>query len=365
MDELDFWGQSLLDHIRQAFPWMSVIGLEEFVINLIRDGASTEEVLAKVRQTAQYKARFPGLVRADGTRRFATEAEYLAEEERYRRVLQKFNMWDPDQDSPYDYLAFLDSGIDPTQLEQRLSMYQALQRSSQDVVDAFYIYAGMRVTVDDLFQAVVSPEFRQRMISAYDETVAKQNLDYETFITRATERGLERVAETLRQMQTLGLVTGAAVSQIMNLDPNFAREMMGALFSSTGADTRTLSVDELLAAYEYAMIGSAAVSSGFQLPTKERLEEFRAMGVDRARALRGYSQAALRQAGLASMADRFNTTTEITQDLLERAYVGGDPRASADLSRLFQQESALGSTGGGFSRDLEGNRVIQRGRRLR
>ncbi|HEX7099351.1 MAG TPA: hypothetical protein VF377_08910 [Acidimicrobiia bacterium] len=364
MAELDPWGQTLLDSIRQTFPWMQILGLEDFIVNLVREGATTEEILAKVRQTQQYKARFPGLVRADGTRRFATEAEYLAEEEKYREVLRKYNMWDPNQDSPFDYLAFLDSGISPEQLDQRLTLYRALERGSQDVRDAFYVYAGMRITVDDLFQAVVSPEFRQRMISTYDEAVAKQKLDYETFITRATERGLERVAETLRQMQTLGLVTGAAVSQVMNLDPDFAREMMGALFQTTGPDTRTLSVDELLAAYEYALIGSAATEAGFELPTRERLEEFRSMGVDRARALRGYRLAALREAGLASMAERFNFG-DVTQVLLERAFVANEAGASADVTRLFQQESALGRTGLGFNRTLEGNRVVQQGRSLR
>ncbi|KKL61180.1 hypothetical protein LCGC14_2197920, partial [marine sediment metagenome] len=283
----------LLDQLRSQYPWLQVIGLDQFVVDAIRNGALVDEVLGKVRQTTQYKARFPGLVKADGTRRFSNEAEYLREEQAYRQVLIDFGAFDPDQDSAYDYLSFMDQGITSEQLKTRFQVYRSLERGSTELRDAFYVYAGMQVSVDDLYQAVVSPEFRQQMVSTYDETVAKQDLDYETYITRATERGLERVVETLRNMQTLGLVTGSAVSQMMSIDPNFAREMMGALFQSTGAATGTMSVDELLSSFDYALIGSAAQQSGFVLPTKERLEEFRSAGVDRARALRGYSQAAL------------------------------------------------------------------------
>ena len=354
----------LLDDLRSQYPWLIVIGLDQFVIDAIRQGADIDEVLARVRQTAQYKARFPGLVRADGTRRFANEAEYLREEQSYRQILIDFGAYDPNQDSAFDYLGFMDKGITPEQLGRRFQVYRALERGSAELRDAFYVYGGMDVSVDDLYQAVVSPVFRQQMISAYDETIAKQDLNYETYITRATERGLARVVETLRNMQTLGLVTGAAVSQMMAIDPNFAREMMGALFQSGGSGMGTMSIDELLSSFDYAMIGSAARESGFILPTKERLEEFRSAGVDRARALRGYSQAALLQTGLESFAARFNRGA-IGQEGLEGAFVLGEATAARDVTRLFQQEAALGKTGTGFGQSLEGGRIIQQGRARR
>ena len=356
--------QGLLDAIRSQFPWLIVIGLDQFVIDAIRQGGTIEEVLARVRQTPQYKARFPGLVRADGTRRFATEAAYLQEEQRYRQVLIDFGAFDPNNDSAFDYLAFLDQGITPEGLSRRFTVYRSLERGSTELRDAFYVYGGLEVSVDDLYQAVVSPSFRQSMISTYDETIAKQDLNYETYITRATERGLSRVVETLRNMQTLGLVTGAAVSQMMSIDPNFAREMMGALFQSTGSDTGTMSIDELLATFDYAMIGSAARESGFLLPDRQRIEQFRSAGVDRARALRGYSQAALLGTGLESFAARFNQD-KIGQFGLEGAFVLGEANAARDVTRLFQMESALGRTGTGFGQNIEGNRIIQQGRARR
>jgi hypothetical protein len=352
---------ALLDDIRSQYAWLEVVGLEQFVIDVIRDGATVDEALAKVRQTPQYKARFPAMIAADGRRRFSTEAAYLAEEQSYRQVMIDFGVFDPYQDSPVDYMAFFDSSIAPEQLRQRFTMYRALEEGSQDLRDAMYVYAGLDVSVDDLFQAVVSPEFRQQMISTYDEAVALQNLDYETFITRATERGLQRVTETLRNMQTLGLVTGQAVSQMLSIDPNFAREMMGAIFQSGTPDTRTLGVEELMAAFDYAMLGSAATEAGFQLPTRERIAEFRAAGVDRARALRGFSEAALRRAGLEGMAARFNQGG-VSQEVLEGAFVLGEARAASDVTRLFELERSLGRTGGGFTRRLEGDRVVQVGR---
>ena len=352
---------TLLEDLQAQYPWLTVIGLDQFVIDAIRDGANLDEVLAKVQQTSQYKARFPGLVKADGTRRFVNEAAYLREEQDYRQVLIDFGAFDPNQDSAFDYLAFLDQGISPDGLRRRFTIYRNLERGSTELRDAFFVYAGMEVSVDDLYQSVVSPEFRQTMISTYDETVAAQDLDYDTFITRATQRGLERVVETLRNMQTLGLVTGAAVSQMMSIDPNFAREMMGALFQSTGSATATMSIDELLSSFDFAMIGSAASQSGFALPSLERVEEFRIAGVDRARALRGYSQAALLQGGLESFASRFNRD-RIQQFGLESAFVLGEANATRDVTRLFQLESSLGRTGTGFGQNVEGNRVVQQGR---
>lgn len=357
---------ALLDDIRSQYPWLDVIGLGDFVVSMLREGVTIDEAVAKVRTTSQYKARFPGILNNDGTRRFGTESDYIDWESRVRQVLVDFNAYNPNQDSPQDYLAFLDMGADPQQipeqLSQRFQVYRALERGSQELRDAFYIYGGLNVSVDDLYQAVVSPEFRQRMVSTYDETVAKQNLDYETYITRATERGLERVSETLRNMQSLGLVSGAAVSQMLNIDPAFAREMMGSLFQTSGVDTRTLSVDELLSSFDYAMIGSAALETGFSLPTPERLEEYRSAGVDRARALRGYQTAALRRAGLEAMADRFNAKP-VTEETLADAFVAGDARSAADVTRMFAQEAALGQAQAGFGRNLEGSRVTQTGRR--
>ena len=355
---------TLLEDIRAQYPWLTVIGLDQFVIDAIRDGANLDEVLAKVQQTSQYKARFPGLVKADGTRRFVNEAAYLREEQDYRQVLIDFGAFDPNQDSAFDYLAFLDQGITPEGLERRFTIYRSLERGSTELRDAFFVYAGMEVSVDDLYQTVVSPQFRQQMVETYDETVAKQDLNFETFITRATERGLSRVVATLRNMQTLGLVTGAAVSQMMSIDPNFAREMMGALFQSGGAEARTLGIDELLSTFDFAMIGSAALESGFVLPTAARLEEFRTAGVDRARALRGFSQAALLQSGLESFASRFNQD-RIDQFGLESAFVLGEAQANRDISRLFAQETALSRQGAGFGQSLAGGRISQQGRSRR
>jgi hypothetical protein len=354
---------ALLDEIRANYPWIELMGLADYVIDLIRDGATIDEALAKVRATPQHKARFPGLIDKNGQRRFATEAQYLQEEQSLRQVLIDFDMYDSAQDSPLDYLAFFDQGINAEQLKQRAAAYRSLERGSAEIRDAMYVYAGLNVEVDDLYQAMVSPEFRQQMISAYDEAAAKTNLDYETFITRATERGLKRVAETLNSMQTLGLLAGSAVSQMLSVDPNFAREMMGAIFQGGAAETATLSIDELLASFDYAMIGSAASKSGFALPDKARVEEFRAAGVDRARSLRGYSEAALREGGLGSIADRFNRK-RLDQERLEDAFILGEAPAASDVTRLFELERSLGKQGPGFNRALQGTRVTQQGRSL-
>ncbi|KKL83409.1 hypothetical protein LCGC14_1975050, partial [marine sediment metagenome] len=72
-------------------------------------------------------------------------------------------------------------------------------------------------------------------------------------------------------------------------------------------------------------------------------------------------QAALLETGLESFAERFNRDA-IDQTGLEGAFILGEASAAQDVTRLFEQESALGKTGTGFSQTLDGGRIVQQGR---
>lgn len=353
---------ALLETIRSEYPWLVELGLDTFVIDQIRNGSTIEEVVAGVRQTPQYQARFPSILRDDGSRRFPSEAAYLEEEQRYRDILVDYGVYDPAQDGPQTMSNFMESGVAPDELGRRFQVYRALERGSQDVRDAFYVYSGLDVSIDDLYMAVTSHDRREDLMNTYEQAVAGQSLTYEGFLTRTTERALLRLTETARELTRMGMLTSAGQQSILNMDPDQARELVGALYSvSDASEGPTLNLDELLSSFEYAMIGSAASAEGFDIPDVARIQEFIGAGVDRARALRGYSQAALREAGLESMSERFNRP-RVSQELLEDAFVLGEARAASDVTRLFRQESALGQAGRGFSRNVEGDRVVTQGR---
>jgi len=350
------------EQILNSFPWLQTMGVANLVKKLIRDDLTVDEILSEVRQSTQYQRMFPGMVDVNGQRRFATEREYLDTVRDYRDVLIEFGSYDPAQDDPLNYTAFFDAQIDPNELKQRFAIYRELEAGSDELRDAFYVYAGMDVTVDDLYQASVSPEFREQLTTAYDTKVAGSSFDYQTYITRATERGLQRTAKVLQQMQRQGLVTGAAVSKLLNVDPTFAREVMGGLFSSDPADTGTLGLEELLVSFDYAMLASAATESGLEMPTRERLAALRQAGVDRARAMRAYGQYSGSKEALRGMARR-SGAEDFTQQMFEEASLLGKGPALDVLNRAVSQEQSLGRSAGSFSTDLDQGRVAQSYRR--
>ena len=164
-------------------------------------------------------------------------------------------------------------------------------------------------------------------------------------------------------MQARGDMTGTAVSRVLQLDPVFGQELMGALFTGGGsaADTQTLSLSELTKAYEYAIMGGAASNAGFAIPDKARLEEFRQAGIDSAKLTSAYSNLGQRAGALSGMLDRANRGNTLSRDLFDEELLG----RSREIQFAQAGERALGARGGGFQMGQEGRRFTQTGRSTR
>ncbi len=348
------------DEVRALYPWAETLGLGDLVSDLILDDASANQIVAEVRNTNQYKRTFPGMVGPDGRRRFGSERQYLDQVESYRDVLMAAGWYDPATDSPQDYAAFMDSGIDPNELRDRATIYKTLEAGTSELRDAFYVYAGMDVSVDDLFQAVVAPEFGQQLAAEYNREISSTGLDYETFITRATERNLEKVADTLTELEANGVVASGVAAKVRSVDPEFAREMMGAI-ANTG--DRTLALDELSWSFQYAMLGSAATEAGLALPDKDTVEALRVAGVSRAQAARSYNRFSTQGEGLQGMVRRTGTSTGIDQKTYAMADMLETGSGVDLIARAEALENALGRTAGSYGTAREGDRLTQRSRR--
>ena len=354
----------LLEDLKATYPYLDELGMFDLIVGEIRDDADANELMNTVYHSTQYQKMFPGMYDENGRRRFDNEREYMDRIEDYRTVLRQFGAYDAGEDTPVNYLGFITLGMQPGELQKRFEKYREVERAGQDVRDAYYVYAGMDVSTDDLYLAMVDPQFGQQLTSEYDRQVASSAFNYETFITRATERGLERVAEQLEIMQRRNLVTGSVVSNLLAVDPDFAREVMGSLFTGGAVGQhQALSLDELLVTFDYAMIGSAAREKGLEMPDKERIERLRQAGVDRAKALRGYSAFSEQRTALRAMADRARAGADINQKLWEEAVFIGDAEAGAQIDRATSTEKALGQNRSGFQLGQAGRRVTQQGRR--
>ena len=135
---------TLLNELKVMFPWLDQIGLPpQFFQELSATSASADEMVVKLRQQPQYKARFAGMWRSDGSLRM-NEAQYLAREQDYRTVLRQFG-YDGQYTTPASLVGIFDSEQDPNELRDRMTMYQTVKESSAATKDAFYVYAGMNV----------------------------------------------------------------------------------------------------------------------------------------------------------------------------------------------------------------------------
>ena len=298
--------EGLIADISESFPWAVELGFLDLIKELVVDGAGAEQIIAEVRQSTQYQQRFPGMIGPDGIRRYRTEGEYLTAVENYRGVLKDFGEYDRATDTPMSYVALMDAGIDANELRERFGTFRSIQAGSQELKDAFFVYAGMDVGDEDLYQAVVSPQFREELTNEYDLTVANSTLDYDTFIERARQVSTAAVVKTLETLSARNATTGTVVSRIMSMDPAYGRTLIASLFTGgdTAATNRTLTLAELTEAFSAAVMGSAATEAGWAIPTKARLEEYRAAGIEASTLHTLYESMKLRSPALAGMVER-------------------------------------------------------------
>jgi predicted small secreted protein len=338
----------LLDDLDALYPWLKQIGLPAAWFQTVAaSSASDAEVVAKLRMTSQYKSRFPAIIREDGSM-VMTEAQYLSQEDDYRKVLRQGGVSAANMDNPADFIGWFQSGVDPNELQKRVDIYNNVRTNGQDQMDAFYVYAGMRVGIDDLYAAVVDPAASQRLTEEFNQKVASQPFDYMTWITRATEAGLSRVASSLSGLQANGVLTGAAVQSIIGTDPSFARSVMDALYHGGDPTTgKTLNLTELMHSFEYAALGAAATGAGLSLPPKDQIAQIRAAGIDRAAAQKAYTDYGQNKNLYAGAVARSGGGTFTQSDFESAAFLGkiGDVNR---LSKALGQEQSLGEQQGQF-----------------
>ena len=348
--------------LRSEFPWLDSIGLDPgWFQQVAADASGPAEILVKLRATPQYKRRFPGMYRQDGSVRM-NEAQYMAREQDYRNLLRQYGFDINEYSEPAQLQGFFDSEMDPNEFEQRLDTYRGVQQSSRAKKDAFYVYAGLDVSDEDLYAALVDPAAAQNLTDQYNAAVAAGSMDYGTWITRATEVGNRRVADTLTQLQKQGAVTGRAVQTVLGVDSGFARQIMDAIYTGGSGNTTQgqLSLEDLLNSFEYAAIGAAAKEAGLDLPTKERLAEIRQAGVEKAAAIQAYSAYGLRAGQISASVQRAGYD-EFTQDEFERSQFLGNEALSRELSQGLAAEEAAGRGSGEFRFSEDRGRLMQRG----
>jgi hypothetical protein len=357
---------SRFDDVMAQFPWLQQVpGLADDILSWIEQGYTDGELVASIRLHQAYLQRFPAMKGDDGGFRFQNEAEYLAEERRLREVLIQYGAPGHNYDDPQDFAAMLAGGVRAGQLQARYDLYNSLSTSGQGVIDAFYIYAGMEIGVDDLYEMVVNPSRQNELIEEYEARSTINPPDMDTFITRLTETSMVRVVRLLDELAQAGVVDRSAVSQIQSADPAQAKTLVAALYGRQLAQglenaqlmtdavdnaafdqnllTDFIDVPTLQHSFQLALIGSAATRAGLDIPDAARLDDLISAGLDRSRAIQGFSTIANRSSEFQAFARRANLGDLSQEEIEDEVLLGTEGR----LAEALRREQALGARGGG------------------
>lgn len=348
-------------------PWLSEFGITpQRIQELLSTSSGAAEMWTLLTNEPQVRQRFAGLYRQDGSVRM-THAEYLKQEDNYRNLLRQAGVnVDQDYATPASLVGFFEGEIAPDELRDRLQVWNQVRQAGDRVREAFYVYAGLSPSDDDLFEAAVDPAREQQLYDTYNAQVAAQASGpdaWADWISRATQAGLARAAKVLTDAQTMGATTGSAVQRVLEVDPAFARQIMDVIYHGgdpTPGAAGTLNLNELLNSFEFAAVGAAASEAGLAMPTKERLSEIRAAGVDRDKMIAGYQAYGQNQGLLNAAIERARGLT-FTQSNFESAQFLGNAADANALQAGQNYTEAAGKATGGFRFAEAGGRIVQSG----
>lgn len=359
---------NLYADLQAQFPWLSQFNVTpQRLQQLVATSAGASELLTKLRNEPTVRQRFAGMYRQDGSLRFASEAEFLNWEAQIRTLLRQAGVnVDIEYASPTSLIGFAEADLAPDEVRDRLQVWNAVKASGDRAREVFYTYAELSPSDDDLFEALVDPAREQELFNAYNASVAAKSSGpnaWANWITRATQAGLNRAAKVLTDAQTQGATYGAMIQRVLEVDPAFAREIMAAIY--TGGDPTpgragSLNLTELLDAFEFMAVGAIAQEAGLTLPTKERLREIRAAGVDRARAIEGYQLFGARQAELSAAVERARGTAFGVRQFEEATFFGDvESRRLLEAGEAYM--AAAGRDVGSFRFTEDRGRIRQLG----
>lgn len=114
------YNQNAIDSLTNLFDSYGLSSLAPKIAQWIRDGMSEAAIVAQLRETPEYKQRFPGMkaLRDQGYNAIS-EAEYLQLEDSYHQALQSAGLPKGFYDNPQDFVKFISNGVDPAELKQR------------------------------------------------------------------------------------------------------------------------------------------------------------------------------------------------------------------------------------------------------
>lgn len=268
--------QTLIDLLRGILAEYGLEGMTDWLIGSVIAGKDELTILTELRQTEEYKARFPAMAeinrRASAGQGVAiNEGEYLQIERAYRQVLADSGLPPTMWDTPDDFARLMVEDVSPTEVQRRV----AAAKESVNNTDANSRLALMDmygITTQDLMAYALDPtrgaEYIQKVatssiLAGYSRTAGLANLSTAQWESYAQDLINQQVTDD----ELRNLVSGA---DLLSETQQRLAEIEGGSFTTTDAmdiairkDSDKMLASERRAAREKARFsGSSGVSTG-------------------------------------------------------------------------------------------------------
>ena len=140
---------------------VSVVGkLKQFMV----DGLSEEAIALEVRNTEEYKTRFPGMaMRRDNGFGFITEAEYMRNEDEYLALLRTHGLPERFYDDRMDFATLIAADVSPNEFGERVTLAELATKGADPNTKA-ELKRLFGVEETDLVAYYLDPELATNLI---------------------------------------------------------------------------------------------------------------------------------------------------------------------------------------------------------
>lgn len=250
--------------------------LTEFAEKAWRDynsGVPIEQILADLRATPEYAARFPGMVALRQAGRPVSESTYLDLERSYVQVARQFDLPPGFYDSPDDFGRLIGGEVSPAEYQRRLTDWQAYERDTRDPVAAEelgrqFAAEGFAVSDGDFLAAVIDPT---RAVTSIERRLAAGQIGTEAvragYGQLAIDVGLRLADQGVTQQQARqGFDVLAGSTELFGQLPGetgtetFGQaEQLGAVFGTDSAARRRIETQRARRAAVFGEGGGTAL----------------------------------------------------------------------------------------------------------
>jgi hypothetical protein len=212
------------------------------------DGIPIEQIMLDLRQTPEYKARFPAMDALSGKGRAISEAEYINLEQQYVSLFRQAGLPPGFYDSPQDFASFIGNEVSPVEMGERLDvgrrlLFESPPQVRDELARLYGINEGAALAfIIDPVKAL--PVIQRQFIAAQAGYAAKES-GY-GLLTRAEAEMLGYQNRTFDELtQGFGqLAEGMELYQPIigetNVDTFSRKEQFDAVFNSNNSVRRRL-----------------------------------------------------------------------------------------------------------------------------